>query len=131
MRLPSGFNQSYTARTSTPAPDYLLSQNGHAWVVFKDGDKAPVASDAFVSFVAKTNAKYARAPKDAKTQKQIDDEFGAFKKSDNGMVSAARLQRLSRAMGLRILDKPLRVAVPCIPCAKGCMQYCNQTPDTH
>jgi hypothetical protein len=25
----------------------------------------------------------------------------------------------------------LRVAVPCIPCAKGCMTYCNQVPLRH
>jgi hypothetical protein len=92
---------------ASPAPDYLLSENGRAWVVFKDGAKAPVASDAFVSFVAKTNSKYATAIKDAQTQKQIDDEYAAFRKGDNGLVSASRLQRLSKDLSLSIRDMRL------------------------
>jgi hypothetical protein len=62
-----------------------------------------VGSDKLVQFIGKIKAKYGKAAAgDKKLQQRISAEYKAFRKTDDGIVSAARLARLAKETGLKI-----------------------------
>lgn len=88
-----------------PNTDYILLQNGQAWVVTAK-DRTQVLPDSYVAFMAELERKYPEASwKDPKVVRQAKSEFQAFRKRPgSGAVSRDRLQRLSRETGLRIVE---------------------------
>ena len=110
----------YPAELSTINPNmsYVLSANGKATLV-NGSVKIPFASDALLTFFKQEHAKYVKAMwKDPKTQAQLRADAQAFRKTDNGMVSPARVQKF-------VQDTKLKT-VTVLP--KGAENLRNLTP---
>lgn len=87
-----------------PKTDYITwLKGGQKAVVVSKKKHWNVVSDKFALFLEKIRSKYASAPKDdEKSQRSASAELAKFKKSDDGIVSAKRLERLSKETGLSI-----------------------------
>ena len=82
-----------------------VGDKGNAWIVLeKDKTRLPIGSDASETFNTQLEAKYAKANKeDEKVKQQMESEYLAFSKTDDHVVSAELLAKVSKITGLKIV----------------------------
>gem|GEM_PF-7131306 len=99
-------NDFLTIPTPNPSTQYILKKpNGQAFIVLGN-DVTAIASDKLENFNKEIDNKYpAGKREDEKAQQNIQSEFDAFFKTDDGRISDANLQKWSKETGLQILDK--------------------------
>jgi hypothetical protein len=97
--MPTCLNLSTAFNAQT---DYIQVQNGFTYVITKER-KIKIISDIFLKFISSTKKKYINANKSDKTVVQnIQAEYNAFLKIDNGKIRADRLALIVKATGLKI-----------------------------
>ena len=82
--------------------DYIQVQNGFTYIITKER-KIKIISDIFLKFISSTKKKYLNANKNDKAVVQnIQTEYNAFLKTDDGKIGAARLASMVKSTGLKI-----------------------------
>ena len=97
--MPTCLDLSIAFNTQT---DYIQVQNGFTYVITKER-KIKIISDVFLKFISSTKKKYLNANKGDRTVIQnIQAEYNAFLKTDDGKIGADRLALIVKATGLKI-----------------------------
>jgi hypothetical protein len=82
--------------------DYIQVQNGFTYVITKER-KIKIVSDTFLKFISSSKKKYVNANKSDKTVVQnIQAEYDAFLKTDDGKIGTNRLALMIKATGLKV-----------------------------
>jgi hypothetical protein len=81
-----------------------MGPNGTVQVVGGGGKTIQMVSDDFAQFEAKMKTKYPDGSTgNPRLQKQIENEFIAFRRTERPGVSASRVQQLSKETGLQVV----------------------------
>lgn len=99
-----------------------VGDKGNAWIVLeKDKTRLPIGSDASEAFHKQQEAKYAKANKeDENVKQQMENEYIAFSKTDNHVVSAELLAKVSKITGLKIVrEMPANLVLHLAPYITG------------